>query len=329
MKRKFASIFTALCLCLCLTPMTALAINDAYPYEVTPFRTEDFSPNPGNATYVGSTAPELETREMTINGETEEVSVFPAGTTFRGQGEVSLANTVTYINGEPDYSTYYDPSNPLPAQGVYRIEVYSNYYGFLFGYVWVTAESSDTAEPEPEPGPEQPATVGSFTDVSADAWYAQPVSWAVENGITGGTSETAFSPDATCTTAQIITFLWRAYGSQTPAGSGYFSDVSADDYYNTAAAWAYEQGLVSSSAFGGNIPCTRASTVTYLWKLAGRPAADSASFTDVPADADYAQAVSWAVENGVTGGTGETSFSPDRVCTRGQIVTFLYSALAK
>ena len=87
MKRKFASIFTALCLCLCLTPMTALAINDAYPYEVTPFRTEDFSPNPGNATYVGSTAPELETREMTINGETEEVSVFPAARLSEARGK--------------------------------------------------------------------------------------------------------------------------------------------------------------------------------------------------------------------------------------------------
>lgn len=173
------------------------------------------------------------------------------------------------------------------------------------------------------PGTPAP-TVGGFTDVPADAYYAQPVLWAVENGITAGTSATTFSPDETCTTAQIVTFLWRASGSPAVSGGTPFSDVSADEYYYQAALWAREAGLVSGSLFRGDAPCTRAATVTYLWKLAGQPAAGASGFSDVPAGADYAQAVAWAVGDGITSGTSATTFSPDSICTRGQIVTFLY-----
>ena len=176
MKKRIGVLLLACLISLSLMPAAAqAALNESYPYEVTPFRIEDFSPNPGNATYVGSTAPEIEVREMTIDGNTENVSVFPAGTKFSGMGEGSFGNTVTYMNGEPDYSTYYSGRDPLPAQGVYRIEVYSNYYGYLFGYVWVTAEGSDSAEPEPEQpaDPEQPGLPAQvFSDVDPNAWYA-------------------------------------------------------------------------------------------------------------------------------------------------------------
>ena len=93
------------------------------------------------------------------------------------------------------------------------------------------------------------------------------------------------------------------------------------------AIWAHEQGLMSGSSFNANTPCTRAMVVGYLWKLAGSPSAKAAGFSDVPGGADYAKAVDWAVENGVTAGVGKTEFGPDVVCTRGQIVTFLYKAL--
>ncbi len=188
----------------------------------------------------------------------------------------------------------------------------------------VTSNGSTPTEPE------QPAKpTGAFTDVSADAYYADAVKWAAKEGIAGGTSATTFSPDATCTTAQILTFLWRVNGSPEPAAAASFTDVPADAYYAKAAAWAAEKGLVSGATLNGDAPCTRLTTVTYLWKLAGQPATDRiAAFTDLAAEGDGIQAVSWAVEQGIAGGTGATTFSPDSTCTRGQIVTFLYRDMA-
>lgn len=172
-------------------------------------------------------------------------------------------------------------------------------------------------------------TVGGFTDVKTGDFFAEPVKWAVEKGITEGTSETTFSPAADCYTAQILSFLWRANGSPKPTGSNPFTDVKSSDFYADAAIWAYEKGMVSGTTFGGNTLCTRSMAVMYMWKAAGSPSAKAASFADVPAGADYAQAVAWAVEQKITSGTSATTFSPDDICTRGQIVSFLYRGLAK
>lgn len=168
----------------------------------------------------------------------------------------------------------------------------------------------------------------AFTDVADSAYYAASVAWAVEKGITAGTTETTFSPNNTCTTAQILTFLWRAKGQPEPTIANPFSDVAESAYYYKAALWAYENGMVSGTTFGGGTPCTRSATVTYLWKLAGSPDAAPSTFTDVASGAEYAPAVAWAVEKGVTGGTTATTFSPDNTCTRGQIVTFLHRDMA-
>ena len=174
---------------------------------------------------------------------------------------------------------------------------------------------------------EEPEAV-TFIDVKPDAYYAQAVNWAVEKNITSGTTETTFSPDDTCTRAQILTFLWRAVGSPKADGTNPFTDVSSGHYYYDAAVWAYQKGMVSGGKFSATAPCTRASTVMYLWKNAGLPDMDTVgTFTDVTADADYAKAVSWAVQNGITSGTGDSTFSPDTTCTRGQIVTFLNRAI--
>lgn len=167
----------------------------------------------------------------------------------------------------------------------------------------------------------------NFNDVADDAYYAAPVKWAVENGITTGTSSTAFSPDMTCTRAQILTFIWRAAGSPTASADNPFSDVTADDYYYNAAIWAYENSMVTGSTFDADTPCTRSSTVTYLWKFNGSPVLGIPSlFEDVSDDAEYADAVSWALIEEVTSGISDTEFAPDMICNRGQIVTFLYRA---
>ena len=163
-----------------------------------------------------------------------------------------------------------------------------------------------------------------FVDVGAGDWFSEAVSWALQEEITNGTTATTFSPYETCTGAQIITFLWRAAGEKEPTTFCPFYDVSESDYYCKAAVWAYENGLVEGNIFGGSEPCTRADVVTYLWKLEGKPKANPANFTDVAADASYAQAVAWAVKEGITLGNTATTFNPAGICTRGQIVTFLW-----
>ncbi len=174
--------------------------------------------------------------------------------------------------------------------------------------------------------------VGSFVDVDTSDYFAGPVLWAVENGITTGTTESTFSPDDKCTTAQILTFLWRAVGSPEPVEDNPFSDVPDDPdekiFYVKPAIWASEKGMVNGTLFRPNEPCTRSETVKYLWILAGKPEAPASQFKDVSATADYCQAVAWAVEQGVTTGTSSETFTPSGTCTRAQIVTFLWRDLA-
>ena len=234
-------------------------------------------------------------------------------------------------------------SLPDAAEGqMYRVDFQAHYpksknpdyYYYWRFYIKIDSQaaqsgSEDTGETGEQPEqPEQPAAP-SFTDVADSAWYAKSVAWAVENGITGGTGENTFSPAKTCTTAEILTFLWRAAGSPEPAGENPFTDVPDGAYYLKPALWAYEQGLVSGTQLLGDTPCTRASTMVFLWKLAGSPASEPSDFTDVDSGADYAQAVAWAVEHGITSGTGDSTFSPHMICDRSQIVTFLYQNFAE
>lgn len=171
------------------------------------------------------------------------------------------------------------------------------------------------------------ATV-NFRDVNQSDYYYDAVQWAVEKGITEGTSATTFSPDASCTRAQMVTFLWRAAGSPAPKSTvNPFKDVSSSDYYYNAVLWAIENGIttgVSADRFAPGATVSRAQTVTFLYRANGSPAANGASFGDVAADEYYANAVAWAVQNGITTGTGNGKFTPNAPCTRGQIVTFLY-----
>ena len=114
-----------------------------------------------------------------------------------------------------------------------------------------------------------------FSDVPRDAYYASSVSWAVEKGVATGTGEGTFSPNALCTRAQVVTMLWKAMGAQEPVRGNHFSDVPANAYYAKAATWAYEKGLVSGTTFRGDAPCLRGDIAAMLWKMAGRPSAQS------------------------------------------------------
>ncbi len=172
-----------------------------------------------------------------------------------------------------------------------------------------------------------------FTDVPAGEYYSDAVAWAVENGVTEGTSETTFSPDLGCSRAEIVTFLWRAAGSPEPENAGNsFTDVNTDAYYGKAVLWAVAEGITNGTGgttFSPDATCTRAQIVTFLYRYEDTPSVSGTSFGDVPSGAYYANAVSWAVDEGVTKGTSETTFSPDNTCTRGQAVTFLYRDLAE
>lgn len=185
-----------------------------------------------------------------------------------------------------------------------------------------------TSPPSNPSNPSSPASSFNFFDVKSRDYFAEPVKWAIENEITNGTSSTTFSPNETCSTAHILTFLWRSQGEPEPRGTASFTNLNSGEYYSKAALWAKENGLVTGNTFGANAPCTRAMVVTYLWKLAGSPPAGNGGFSDVPIGSDYAQAVAWAVGQGITNGTSNTTFSPKDTCTRGQIVTFLYRAYA-
>jgi len=183
------------------------------------------------------------------------------------------------------------------------------------------APASEAKAAEAPKGPE-------FSDVDSGAYYYDAVQWAVQKGVASGTTETTFSPDKTCTRAQTITFLWRSAGSPSPKGKDSpFGDVKEGSYYHDAALWAAERGIVTGSAFEPDAAVTRAQLAVFLYRNAGSPAVKGGeSFKDVPAGADYAQAVAWVAERGITSGTKEHTFNPDAACTRGQIVTFLYRA---
>ena len=177
---------------------------------------------------------------------------------------------------------------------------------------------------------EDNSVLNFFYDVPNDAYFYEAVKWAVKNGITTGVGNDLFAPEQPCTRAQIVTFLWRAAGSPEPKTVSSFTDVSASAYYAKAVAWAVENGItngMTETIFAPDATCTRGQSVTFLHRaLKGTAPTTVNGFTDVAADAFYADAVAWAVESGVTNGTTDSTFSPNNGCTRAQIVTFLYRA---
>ena len=187
----------------------------------------------------------------------------------------------------------------------------------------------------PEPAPPAPVeTVQPFTDVPVTAYYADPVRWALDSAVTTGTSATTFSPDAGCTRAQVVTFLWRSAGCPKAASDEKpFADVIPGSYYYDAGLWAVENGITNGTGettFSPDSTCTRAQIITFLWRADGAEpwyVVEGDFFADVPEQAYYYFAVVWAMAHEITTGTTQATFSPDATCTRGQVVTFLYRAV--
>ena len=279
-------------------------------------------------------------------GKTHTVYIFPAGTTFdcRSDGTVlmiyawtleSLNNrTAGYFNSGYAYlANSYDSPDFVPEPGVVYLLEETNTMDFAQDmYIMVEGGASQSETPEePEETTEPEPSASPFGDVAESAYYYDPVLWAVEEGITTGRSATSFAPNDTCTEANILTFLWRAYGEPAPktTENPFGTAVNTGSYYYDAALWAYEQGMIDET-FDPNTACTRSQAVYFMWVAAGSPDdAAAASFTDVAADASYADAVNWAVAQGVTTGRTASTFAPDDTCTRGNIVTFLYRDLAE
>ena len=201
------------------------------------------------------------------------------------------------------------------------VYTYSDLMEGIYGEGWLQLSPDDydpAARPDPSPAPSGDPAPAAFTDVDPSAYYAEAVAWAVEEGITNGTSDTTFSPDQDCTVEEIITFLWRAAGR--PGDQGREKDL----FYADAIDWCYDSNMIERGGFWPGTPCTRRSAVQFIWTASGESAPEECTrFTDLP---EGSHAVDWAVKKGVTNGTSDTTFSPDKVCTRGEIVTFLYRA---
>ena len=169
--------------------------------------------------------------------------------------------------------------------------------------------------------------VNPFVDVKNTAYYTSAVEWTLKRMITQGTTDITFSPNGSCTRAHIVTFLWRAAGSPEPESAVSFADVPAGSYYAKAVAWAVENGITlgtTDATFSPNAACTRAQSMTFLYRVSEASASGAPSFYDVAADAYYAAAVKWATDNGITNGIGNGLFGSNNTCTRAQIVTFLW-----
>ena len=244
-------------------------------------------------------------------------------------GSISPTGNVSVREGRDQTFTI----TPNKGYAVAKVLIDSKNVGAVKSYTFENVKKNHTIEVVFMKASGNPQT-GVFVDVPEGSYYEEAVNWAVEKGITTGTDATHFSPDGICTRAQAVTFLWRAAGS--PAAKSAvmpFTDVKAGSYYYDAVLWAVENGITkgtSDTMFSPDATCSRAQIVTFLWRSQKSPAAGTANpFTDVKASAYYADAVLWAVKEDVTKGTTNTMFSPDANCTRAQIVTFIWRALAE
>lgn len=191
------------------------------------------------------------------------------------------------------------------------------------GDVKASLEGSEIEEKNDE------APTGIFDDVEPGAYYEIPIAWAVEKNITVGIGNNLFAPEATCTRAQVATFIWRAAGSPEPTSANPFSDVAEGSFFEKAAAWAAENDMASGENFSPDDLCTRAMAIEFMWGLAGRPDAEDAGFSDVAATDSYAMAVNWAFEKKLVVGIGDNQFAPEVNLTRAQVVILLHRAFAE
>ena len=173
--------------------------------------------------------------------------------------------------------------------------------------------------------PEEATQIAGFTDVKSSDDFARSAPWAVEKGIAKPSSKTTFSPNEPCTRGQVVTYIYRWQGSPKVSGKNPFKDVRPSDSFYNAALWAYQKGFLEGKTFNGNAPCTRGDALEILWKCSGSMSMIAIDkFTDVPRSSKYQQPVSWAYYCAIAKPTTKTTFEPESVCTKGQIVTFIY-----
>ena len=239
-------------------------------------------------------------------------------------GSISPSGNVSVREGRDQTFTI----TPDKGYAVANVKIDGKSIGAVKSYTFENVRRTHTIEVIFMKANGNPQT-GVFVDVATGSYYEDAVDWAVENGITTGVSANRFDPNGVCTRAQAVTFLWRAAGSPAPRSRTMpFTDVPAGNYYYDAVLWAVENGITkgtSETRFSPDDTCTRAQIVAFLWRSEKSPAAGSRNpFADVKSTAYYADAVLWAVENDITKGTTNTTFSPNADCTRAQIVTFLW-----
>ena len=296
------------------TRLELVAVNKTKPTNIS-----SFSPSVGFYITVGD-APLVELTGLTLTPKKVDLEV---GKTYQLSAVKEPANaegSLTWTSSKPAVAAV-DKSGKVTAKGEGTATI---------TVTCGTKSAACTVTVSKPLVPEVPGT--SFTDVPTGAYYEEAVGWAVEKGITKGTSDSTFTPDGVCTRAQAVTFLWRAAGSPAAKASALpFADVKAGSYYDDAVRWAVENGVTvgtSATTFSPNATCSRAQIVTFLWRAQKSPAAGSANpFDDVAGSAYYADAVQWAVQKDITKGTSATAFSPDANCIRAQIVTFLYRSM--
>lgn len=296
------------------TRLELVAVNKTKPTNIS-----SFSPSVGFYITVGD-APLVELTGLTLTPKKVDLEVGKSYQLSAVKEPANAEGSLTWTSSKPAVAAV-DKSGKVTAKGEGTATI---------TVTCATKSAACTVTVSKPLVPEVPGT--TFTDVPAGAYYEEAVGWAVEKGITKGTSDSTFTPDGVCTRAQAVTFLWRAAGSPAAkAGSLPFADVKAGSYYDDAVRWAVENGVTvgtSATTFSPNATCSRAQIVTFLWRAQKSPAAGSANpFDDVAGSAYYADAVQWAVQKNITKGTGATAFSPDANCIRAQIVTFLYRSM--
>ena len=306
---------------------TGLASGTSYPFAVRYKETDRYAASAASASAAFFTRSESSGGHS--SGSSSSGSSYAVSASGTKNGDVTVSSkiakrgdTVT-ITVTPDKGYELDSITVKNASGntVKLTDKGSGKYTFTMPASKVTVSAEFIKEAETSP----------FSDVSTSAYYYEAVKWAREKGITGGIGSGLFGSNQPCTRAQIVTFLWRAAGSPEPKAMSSFTDVSADSYYAKAVAWAVENGITvgtSATTFSPDADCTRAQIVTFLYRSEKSPAAGSSNpFTDVAADAYYADAVRWAIKENITNGSTATTFSPDANCTRAQAVTFLYRCM--
>lgn len=327
----------------------AAPVRDGYKFEGW-YESEDFSGSAVTDASVGKTyyAKWTEDKDDSIYGQSKNVDLGIIAEGGSTSATVGFTGTIALDRAASDHNYFtanisgmtvtITPVDGLKP-GTYNDTIYvyteTGATHFIYVTLTVTEKSADADQPQGDLPFWLPAAIGSnpFSDVAGGAYYNEAVRWAVKNGVASGTDAKHFSPDAACTRGQAVTFLWRAAGCPAPTlAENPFADVKPTDYCYDAVLWAVQTGVAkgtSRTTFSPDAPCTRGQIVTFLYRAAGSPSGYANSgYTDVPETRYCAAPVAWAVALRVTSGTSAITFSPDALCTRAQIVTFLYRANA-